>query len=75
MPAADQVRAAVLEQDFGGQGLGVVVAPHDRAVGPGALDHEQIAEAIRDGDQELAESEMRTLLLEARKLLQDPKLG
>lgn len=39
------------------------------------VDHEQIAEAIRNGDQELAESEMRSLLLEARKLLRDPKLG
>lgn len=38
-------------------------------------DHEQIAKAIRKGDQGLAENEMRTLLLEARKLLQDPKVG
>lgn len=38
-------------------------------------DHERIANAIGDHDQEAAEAEMRTLLMEARKLLRDPNLG
>ena len=39
-----------------------------------ASDHATIADAIQAGDADKAANEMRTLLLEARRLLRDPKL-
>lgn len=39
-----------------------------------ASDHARIAEAIKAGDADSSATEMRALLLEARRLLRDPKL-
>lgn len=54
--------------------IGVTNRQKDVAVAS-ASDHAKIAEAIRAGDADLASMEMCALLLEARRLLRDPKLG
>ena len=55
--------------------ISIGVTNHQKAVAvASAADHAKIADAIRAGDAELAAHEMRALLLEARRLLRDPKL-